>query len=120
MPVISFIVSTRDRPALLREAVCSVLHHTLSDFECVDVDDGSVEHLELPAYPWIPSHPPEQRRCVPCVQRRASALLQVVDHRPAIGRNDGSPGVLHGAFASRPAGAASMNGTEPADRGSRT
>jgi glycosyltransferase involved in cell wall biosynthesis len=53
MPLFSVILITRDRRALLREAVGSVLAQTMPDFECVVVDDGSVEPPELPADPRI-------------------------------------------------------------------
>lgn len=42
-PVISVILATRDRAALLREAIGSVLAQTRRDFELIVVDDGSEE-----------------------------------------------------------------------------
>lgn len=47
-PIFSVIVPTFNRPALLREAVDSVLAQTEPDLECIVVDDGGSDSLELP------------------------------------------------------------------------
>jgi glycosyltransferase involved in cell wall biosynthesis len=44
----SVIVPTYRRPALVREAVDSVLAQTVGDLECIVVDDGGFVPLELP------------------------------------------------------------------------
>lgn len=41
-PLVSVTITTRDRPAMLRDALNSVLAQTVQDFEIVVVDDGSV------------------------------------------------------------------------------
>lgn len=41
MPAISVIIPTHNRPELLRQAICSVLAQTFSDFEIIVVDDGN-------------------------------------------------------------------------------
>jgi glycosyltransferase involved in cell wall biosynthesis len=48
-PLVSVIVPTRDRPALLAEALASLAAQTLSDFECLVVDDGGTHGVALPA-----------------------------------------------------------------------
>jgi glycosyltransferase involved in cell wall biosynthesis len=50
-PTFSVIVPTYNRPALLAEAVASVLAQTRPDFECLVVDDAS------PAAPVLPEDP---------------------------------------------------------------
>jgi len=45
----SVIVPTRDRPALLAEALASLAAQTLADFECIVVDDGGTHGVALPA-----------------------------------------------------------------------
>jgi glycosyltransferase involved in cell wall biosynthesis len=52
-PVVSVIVPTRDRPALLPTAVESVLEQSLGDVEVVVVDDGSREPVRLAADPRV-------------------------------------------------------------------
>lgn len=47
-PLFSVIIPTRDRPDLLQLAVASVLAQTVRDFECVVVDDGTVDGMPLP------------------------------------------------------------------------
>lgn len=48
-PLLSAIVPTYNRPALLRRAVDSILNQTLVDIEAIVVDDGSTPKVELPA-----------------------------------------------------------------------
>lgn len=48
-PLVSVIVPTRDRPALLAEALASLAAQTLADFECIVVDDGGAHGVALPA-----------------------------------------------------------------------
>lgn len=43
MPLVSVIIPTRNRSALLQQALASVRHQTLTDWECVVVDDGSTD-----------------------------------------------------------------------------
>lgn len=45
-PLVSVVISTRDRSALLLESIRSVLSQTINDFEVVIVDDGSVDDSE--------------------------------------------------------------------------
>jgi glycosyltransferase involved in cell wall biosynthesis len=52
-PLVSVIISTYQRPALLREAVASVLRQTVQNFECIVVDDAGRGRLELPDDPRI-------------------------------------------------------------------
>jgi glycosyltransferase involved in cell wall biosynthesis len=40
-PLFSVLIATYDRPALLGEAVASVLAQTLDDFECIVIDDAA-------------------------------------------------------------------------------
>ena len=40
-PLFSVIIPTRDRPALLEEALASVVSQTVRDWECLVIDDGS-------------------------------------------------------------------------------
>ncbi|HXY94531.1 MAG TPA: glycosyltransferase [Acidimicrobiia bacterium] len=47
-PAFSVIVPTHDRPRWLREAVESVLAQDTGDFECLVVDDGGSQPLDLP------------------------------------------------------------------------
>lgn len=47
-PLVSVIVPTRDRPALLAEALASLRAQTFADFECVVVDDASAGEVSLP------------------------------------------------------------------------
>lgn len=42
-PVVSVIVPTSNRPAMLREALLSVLKQTLQDFELIVINDGGVD-----------------------------------------------------------------------------
>jgi glycosyltransferase involved in cell wall biosynthesis len=48
-PVVSVVVSTRNRADLLPRALSSIASQTLRDFECIVVDDGSTEET-LAAY----------------------------------------------------------------------
>jgi glycosyltransferase involved in cell wall biosynthesis len=52
-PTFSVIVPTFNRPAMLREAVDSVLAQTEPDLECIVVDDGGTHALVLPEDPRI-------------------------------------------------------------------
>jgi glycosyltransferase involved in cell wall biosynthesis len=52
-PLVSVVVPTRDRPALLPRAVESVLEQSLRDVEAVVVDDGSGEPVRLAADPRV-------------------------------------------------------------------
>lgn len=52
-PIFSVIITTFNRPALLREAVESVLRQSEPDLECIVVDDGSTEPLDLPDDPRL-------------------------------------------------------------------
>ncbi len=45
-PVVSIIIPTHNRPALLREAVASVHHQTYPDWEVIIVDDGSLPPVD--------------------------------------------------------------------------
>ncbi len=46
--MISFVIATRDRPALLARCLASVARHTREPHEVVVVDDGSCAPLQLP------------------------------------------------------------------------
>jgi glycosyltransferase involved in cell wall biosynthesis len=52
-PTFSVIIPTFNRPALLREAVDSVLAQTEPDLECIVVDDGGAERPEMPTDPRV-------------------------------------------------------------------
>lgn len=52
-PLFSVIIPTFDRPALLAAAVQSVLAQRIDTFECIVVDDGGSQPLNLPADPRI-------------------------------------------------------------------
>jgi glycosyltransferase involved in cell wall biosynthesis len=52
-PTFSVIVPTYNRPKMLRDAVDSVLAQDDGDFECVIVDDGGNDPIELPADPRL-------------------------------------------------------------------
>ncbi len=45
-PVVSVIIPTHNRPALLREAMASVRHQTYPDWEVIVVDDGSLPPVD--------------------------------------------------------------------------
>jgi glycosyltransferase involved in cell wall biosynthesis len=47
-PLVSVIVPTRDRPALLAEALASLRTQSVADFECIVVDDAGNEPAALP------------------------------------------------------------------------
>jgi glycosyltransferase involved in cell wall biosynthesis len=47
-PLVSVIVPTRDRPALLAEALASLRAQSVTDFECIVVDDAGSEPAALP------------------------------------------------------------------------
>ena len=53
MPRFSVVIPTYGRPALLDEAVSSVLAQTVSDLEVVVVDDASPTPIELPTHPRV-------------------------------------------------------------------
>lgn len=53
MTVLTVVVPTRDRPALLRRAVASALAQDLPDVEVVVVDDGSSTPPQLPPDPRL-------------------------------------------------------------------
>jgi O-antigen biosynthesis protein len=46
-PKFSVVVTTHNRPALLREAIASVLAQTITDFELLVVDDGGARPVHL-------------------------------------------------------------------------
>lgn len=50
-PLFSIIVPTYDRRQLLAEALKSIVHQTVTDFECIVVDDASPEPAEVPDDP---------------------------------------------------------------------
>lgn len=52
-PLFSVIVPTFGRPRFLTEAVTSVLEQTVTDLECVVVDDGGPDSPEVPQDPRI-------------------------------------------------------------------
>lgn len=47
-PLVSVIVPTRDRPALLAQALASLQAQSVPDFECIVVDDAGKEPVALP------------------------------------------------------------------------
>ncbi|HEX5068200.1 MAG TPA: glycosyltransferase, partial [Myxococcota bacterium] len=47
-PLLSVIVPTRDRPALLAEALASLQAQSVADFECIVVDDAGTQPAALP------------------------------------------------------------------------
>jgi glycosyltransferase involved in cell wall biosynthesis len=47
-PLVSVIVPTRDRPALLAEALASLQAQSVADFECIVVDDAGTQPAALP------------------------------------------------------------------------
>jgi glycosyltransferase involved in cell wall biosynthesis len=53
VPRFSVVIPTYGRPALLGDALASVLGQTVDDFECLVVDDGSHEPPPLPADPRV-------------------------------------------------------------------
>lgn len=53
MPLVSVVIPTYNRPDFLREAVNSVLMQSVRDFECIVVDDCSIEPVILPRDPRI-------------------------------------------------------------------
>jgi glycosyltransferase involved in cell wall biosynthesis len=52
-PRFSVIVPTHDRPALLAEALSSIRAQSFTDWECIVVDDGNLEPVEVPNDPRI-------------------------------------------------------------------
>src|SRR5262245_56984002 len=52
-PRLTIIITTRDRPHLLRLAVKSALEQTVEDLEVIVVDDGSAEPVNLPEQPRL-------------------------------------------------------------------
>ncbi|MGH2727704.1 MAG: glycosyltransferase family 2 protein, partial [Actinomycetota bacterium] len=52
-PLVSVIVTTYERQAMLGEAIASVLAQTIQDFEIVVVDDASPTPATAPADPRI-------------------------------------------------------------------
>ncbi|KFG70229.1 glycosyltransferase [Microvirga sp. BSC39] len=46
VPTVSIVITTKDRPTLLRESVASCLSQTFQDFELIVVDDGSSDYLK--------------------------------------------------------------------------
>lgn len=52
-PLFSVVIPTHGRAELLNEAIQSVLRQTVSDFECVVVDDGSPQAPSVPDDPRI-------------------------------------------------------------------
>lgn len=46
-PLVTIVITTRDRPELLKRAVASALAQTLGGLEVIVVDDGSVEPVQL-------------------------------------------------------------------------
>ncbi|HEV8125166.1 MAG TPA: glycosyltransferase family 2 protein [Gemmatimonadales bacterium] len=70
-PTFSVIVTSYNRPALLREALASVLAQTRPDFECIVVDDAS------PTPPVVPSDP------------RFKLVRRACNGGPAASRNTG-------------------------------
>lgn len=52
-PLVSVIIPTYGRPALLQEAIQSVLRQTVDDLECLVVDDGSPEPPDVPDDPRV-------------------------------------------------------------------
>lgn len=53
MPAVTVIIPTYDRPQFLQEALESVLAQSFTDLECIVVDDGSSERVEVPRDPRI-------------------------------------------------------------------
>lgn len=80
-PQVSIIIPTRNRPALVRRAVHTVLNQTLTDWELIVIDDGS----EIPVTP---------------------ELLRTNDPRVTVLRREGGTGVS----ATRNAGIAQATG----------
>jgi glycosyltransferase involved in cell wall biosynthesis len=52
-PLLSVVVATYGRQAFLSQALDSVLLQTVEDFECIVVDDGSPQPVEIPRDPRI-------------------------------------------------------------------
>ena len=52
-PLVTVIVPTYRRTALLEEALESVLQQTVEDFECIVVDDASPEKIDVPRDPRL-------------------------------------------------------------------
>lgn len=53
MTLFSIVMPTRDRPEMLADAIQSVLHQTLQDWELIVVDDSGTESATPPADPRI-------------------------------------------------------------------
>lgn len=53
VPLVSVVIPTHNRPDFLGEAVNSVLGQSVRDFECIIVDDCSVDRVTLPGDPRL-------------------------------------------------------------------
>lgn len=52
-PIVSIIIPTYNRAALVQQAIASVLAQTYTDFECIVVDDGSLDDTKAALQPLI-------------------------------------------------------------------
>lgn len=52
-PTVSVIIPTHNRAALVQQAIASVLAQTYADFECIVVDDGSLDDTRAALQPLI-------------------------------------------------------------------
>jgi glycosyltransferase involved in cell wall biosynthesis len=87
-PKISVVISTYDRPHMLKEALGSVVEQTYLDFEVVVVDDGSNTALEV----CKEIEPRFQERHVPlrCIGLAENSGYQAVPKNVGIYHADGS------------------------------
>ena len=77
-PLFTVVIPTYQRPALLNRAIESVLEQTVSDLECIVVDDGS---------PTPATTPTDDRvRLIRCTSNRGAAAARNVGLRAAVGR----------------------------------